>query len=127
MIKLLSHTAVLLICTAALAQEAREVADKVLPSVAMLVMKDINDEPIAIGSGFVVQPGMLVTNSHVIREASSGTATFTADKTEHVIEGVVAFDARHDLALLKIADDKVKSLPVGDVSAVKGDIVKSCG
>ncbi len=118
----------LVACASTLAQDARDIADKVLPSVAMLVMKDANGEPIAIGSGFVVHPGVLVTNAHVIREASSGTATFTGDKTEHAIVGVVAFDAHHDLALLKIADDKAKPLPLADAAAVKvGDTVYAAG
>ncbi len=55
----------------------------------------------SVGSGVVVhEAGYIVTNHHVIAQASDVRVIF-ADRTQ-VVAQVVAFDARHDLAILKV-------------------------
>jgi len=68
----------------------------------------------SVGSGFVVTAdGHIVTNFHVIQEASGARVTL-ADQTSYKAELVGAFPDR-DLAVLKIAvpAGKLKPLPVG--------------
>src|SRR6266496_2884606 len=50
---------------------AREIAAKVLPSVVLILTQDENGLIIAQGSGFVIGPGLVVTNLHVFERASS--------------------------------------------------------
>lgn len=110
------------------AQEAREVANRVLPSVAMLVMHDANGETIGLGSGFLVKPGIVATNAHVIEDAAGGVAVFTGDETEHNIAGIVGFDFHHDIALLSVPDAQAPPLSIGDGAAVGvGDTVYAVG
>ena len=58
-----------------------------------------------LGSGFVLaKQGLIVTNYHVIRGAIDGAVSFR-DGTSQAIEGVLAYDTRQDIALLKINAD----------------------
>lgn len=59
----------------------------------------------SLGSGFVLHPeGYVVTNAHVIQQASEQKVVF-ADKTEFEAERV-AVDEKHDLAILRIKSDR---------------------
>lgn len=56
-------------------------------------------------SGFVLaKQGLIVTNYHVISGAVGGSVSFH-DGTSQAIEGVLAYDTRQDIALLKINAD----------------------
>ena len=44
----------------------REIAEKVMPSVVLLMMQDQNGQPLAMASGFVVSDGIVATNFHAI-------------------------------------------------------------
>src|SRR5262249_41034165 len=55
----------------------------------------------SVGSGFVVHDsGFIVTNAHVVVQASDVQVNF-ADKRSEPAE-VIAIDAKHDLAILKV-------------------------
>jgi hypothetical protein len=60
------------VCAASISfgQVAKEVARRTLPSVVLLVIEDSKGHPVALGSGFMVRPGVAVTNLHVIRGAA---------------------------------------------------------
>ena len=96
------------------AQNAREVAKKVSPSVVLLVMEDNNGQPLAMGSGFVVKDGIVATNLHVIEGASRGYAKLADRKEKFNIAGTVAVDAARDIVLLTVEDIKAPPLPIGD-------------
>ena len=84
---------------------SQEIAASVFPSVLLLVMEDQHGQPLSLGSGFVVSPGTIATNLHVIEGASSGKARFVnRDETYEVLE-VLATDEQHDLAILSLAAD----------------------
>ena len=79
------------------------------------------------GSGFVVSAdGLILTNNHVISGATSIQVTF---EDGHQLPGtVVAADAPHDLALVKVAATGLKPLTLGDSSAlVVGEIAIAIG
>lgn len=67
---------------------------------------------IQTGSGWVVEPGRVVTNAHVVagteslRIEDAGGTKFAAE--------VVAFDPRHDLALVVAPSLRADPLPTGD-------------
>jgi serine protease Do len=55
----------------------------------------------SVGSGVVIHPaGYVVTNAHVVAQASDVQVTFSDGKSETA--DIVAVDAEHDLAVLKI-------------------------
>lgn len=120
--------AVLTIGNTASAQNAREVAKKVSPSVVLLVMEDSNGQPLSMGSGFVVKDGVVATNLHVIEGASRGYAKLADSKVKFNIAGTVAIDPTRDIALLEVEGLKASPLPLGDSTQVAvGDEVYAVG
>ena len=83
----------------------------------------IQDEmPIGIaGTGFFIARDLLVTNIHVVAHAKT-VAAKQLDSEEPVlytIEGVMAFDAKNDLVVLKVAEECDTSLRLGDSENVQ--------
>lgn len=108
------------------ARDVADVVERVEPSV---VRFDVTlREGKAIGSGFVVSAdGLAVTNHHVIAGAKSAKATFS-DATVFDVEGVLAFDAGRDVAIVKIkADRKLPVLPLAKQLPRKGEEVLAFG
>jgi len=111
-----------------LAQTAREIAKKVSPSVVLLVMEDENGQPLAMGSGFVIEDGIVATNLHVIAGASRGYAKLAEQKEKFNISGTVAVDVARDIALLAVEDIKAPALSIGDSKQLAvGDEVYAVG
>ena len=68
----------------------------------------------SLGSGFVIDPsGYIVTNEHVIDEATDVKVTFSGSDTPLAAE-VIATDNTHDLAVLKVNPPKpLKAIALG--------------
>lgn len=102
---------------------------------AGLLATDVEQQPLWGGTGtaFVVHPdGYLVTNAHVA--ARNGQLYYDKAEIEVVLgeatyaARVVAVDADHDLAVLKIDAKKLSPLPLGDAKGVElGDEVRAFG
>ncbi|MCI0431179.1 MAG: DegQ family serine endoprotease [Rhodospirillales bacterium] len=85
-------------------------------------------EVMGLGSGFIIDPdGYVVTNNHVIDDASGIKVTLTDGKQYDAT--VVGADPQTDLALLKIdAKSKLPYVEWGDSDAVKvGDWIMAVG
>jgi S1-C subfamily serine protease len=75
------------------------------------------------GSGFVVEPGLVVTNAHVV--AGAGSIELDDENGNEHDATVVAFDPLRDLAVLSVSTLDARPLPladgkVGDTGAVYG-------
>jgi serine protease Do len=71
-----------------------------------------------IGSGFIVSPdGYILTNAHVVADASEVTVKLT-DRREFVAK-VIGVDKRSDVALIKIAAAGLPSVHLGDSSKLR--------
>jgi S1-C subfamily serine protease len=69
------------------------------------------------GTGWVVQPGLVVTNAHVV----AGTRSVKVENSSGSRNGtVVAFDPRHDLALISVPTLRAAALPTA--TAANGDV-----
>lgn len=109
-------------------QSAVEVAKAAFDSTVLLVMEDSAGQPLQIGSGFIVEPGIIATNMHVTEGASSGYAKFIGKKKKFDLLGTVAFNPARDLALLKIASDFAPTIALGDSEEVEvGQTVYAVG
>jgi serine protease Do len=100
------------------------VAAAVKPSVVTITTTGVSNlSPFSVpesgaGSGFIVSAdGLILTNNHVIAGTSSLTVTF--DDTSKLPATVVATDAAHDLALVKVDAKGLTPVTLGDSSAVK--------
>ncbi len=71
------------------------------------------------GSGFLVrEDGLILTNHHVIRQATSARVQLsTGDVYDRVV--VLATDERRDLAILKISGFALPTLPLGNSDRVR--------
>lgn len=83
-------------------QNAKEIAKKCMAATVSLVMEDDFKQPLALGSGFIVENGKVITNLHVIEDAKYGYVTVSGLSTKHKIEGYLAVDKANDLVLLSV-------------------------
>jgi len=84
----------------------REVAERAEKGIVFISSRNSFGEITGLGSGFVIDPsGLVATNYHVIKQASSAWARFR-DGTEVEITGYRVLDKKRDLALLQL-----KSVP----------------
>jgi regulator of sirC expression with transglutaminase-like and TPR domain len=80
-----------------------------------------------LGSGFVVDEGLIATNLHVIGEGRSFRVE-TADGKQHEVLGIHASDRKLDLAVIRVATKGLPLLPIGDPSTLKdGQAVVAMG
>lgn len=82
----------------------------------------------SIGSGVIIDPaqGIIVTNDHVIRNAT--VITVTLNDGRRLKAKLVGGDAETDVAVLKIDAKNLKSLPIGDSDKIEvGDFVVAIG
>lgn len=77
------------------------------------------------GSGFVIEPGYIITNAHVVRNAVSVNVLYHDGSSEEA--AVLAVDHQRDLALLRVRRN-VKPIELGDSDTVKvGELVLAVG
>ncbi|AHE67490.1 Do family serine endopeptidase [Legionella oakridgensis] len=82
----------------------------------------------SIGSGVIVDPenGIILTNDHVIRNAT--LVTITLNDGRRLKAKIIGGDSETDIAVLKIDAKNLKSLPIGDSDKIEvGDFVVAIG
>ena len=80
-----------------------------------------------LGSGFVVGPGgLIVTNFHVVRDASDILVTLPSGDSRRA--DVIALDPTRDLALLRVDGSGLRPLKLGDSDTIElGELVFAVG
>jgi tetratricopeptide (TPR) repeat protein/S1-C subfamily serine protease len=97
------------------AEAEADLAEKVKPSVVELRLT--SPKFLIRGSAFVVDAqGTIVTNFHVIEDATAGVVVFS-DKTEAPIAGYLAISPENDIAILRVqcSPEKLHALPLAAV------------
>src|SRR6266513_2579165 len=85
-----------------------------IDAVVLIVVNDAAGKQVLEGSGFLVSPdGRIVTNHHVIAGASSATVKLN-NGAFFPVEGIIADDPEHDLALIKVPGKNLPYLGLGD-------------
>jgi S1-C subfamily serine protease len=96
----------------------QEIFQKVGSGVTLIEIFDDEGHKRGQGSGFVVaDDGTAVTNYHVIRGATRATARL-GDTTAEV-DGVIAFDAPHDVAVVRLSPPPKTVLELADSDGLK--------
>lgn len=92
---------------ALLAQQAQptpksptKIFEEVSPSTIQIVCA--NSEEMFTGSGFVVKPGIVITNFHVLEGCKYALVRIPSKNISYKVDGVLAFDRVHDLAALSV-------------------------
>jgi S1-C subfamily serine protease len=109
---------------------ARTVYDLVSPSVVDITATLGYSDETASGTGFFVDPrdGIVITNNHVIRGATSVTVTVPETQRSYQAQ-IVGADTSDDIAVLRIEPQPgVPSAPIGDSATVSvGSTVVAIG
>lgn len=82
----------------------------------------------SIGSGVIIDPknGIIITNDHVVRNAT--LVTVTLNDGRRLKAKIIGGDSETDIAVLKIDANNLKSLPIGDSDNIEvGDFVVAIG
>ncbi len=108
--------------------DLRTLAKHARSAVVSIEVFDNDGNSIGRGSGFFVSnDGLLVTNYHVIKNASNAIAK-TASGDQLSLKGAVYFDRDNDLAVLLPEGKKFPFLPLGNSSKIEvGDHVAVIG
>jgi hypothetical protein len=112
-------------------QTQRSVSELVKSSVDAVVLIVVSDEigkPTVEGSGFIITPdGKIVTNHHVINGAHSAIVKLNSGAF-FTVDGVLADDAEHDIAIIKVAGKNLPFLTLEDSDGLSvGDHVLAIG
>jgi serine protease Do len=92
--------------------------------------KHVPQKQMALGSGFIIEDGMLITNNHVVAQADDVEIQLTESSDDSVINGkVIGRDPDLDVALIKFTPPrKLNSLTLGDSEALEvGEFVMAVG
>jgi len=96
-------------------------------SVVVIIVGDQDGKPLSQGSGFIVAKDRIVTNHHVLENASNAIVVF-ADGATSEVEGIVADSSTRDLAILSVKTGARAALKIGDeLSVHQGDPVYAMG
>ena len=89
----------------------------------VILIVNAADRIIGNGSGFFVQPNLIVTNVHVLAGIQGEPYTWEVrsvnQPTRYTIKGVVASDPEHDLVILKVEGKEAEVLQLADSDSVK--------
>jgi hypothetical protein len=87
--------------------------------IVSIITSDKDGKPVAQGTGFLVsKDGRIVTNYHVIKDASSAIVKFP-DGAFYDVDGVVAFDKVRDLAIIKTHGQNFPVVTLGNSDRVQ--------
>jgi len=100
------------------AMEARDIAGHALPASVAIITFNAAGNPFAQGSGFFISSRRIVTNFHVIRDASSIRARNASGDLVYLSKGILFQDANKDLAIIEVDRDSMKILTLGDSDRV---------
>ena len=92
---------------------AQQIAQKALASTVLIRIKDTTGAPMAIGSGFFINKDQIVSNWHVVEDATAAYAMSVDEKTRYNIEGILAMNPKQDLVILKVSGEG-KPLSLGN-------------
>lgn len=91
------------------------------------VIVSIKSKGFDSGTGFFVRENLIATNIHCVAGATSVSAKLLGSNIEYSVEGVVAFDDKNDLVILKVSGIGT-SFPIGDSDMIeKGEYVQAVG
>lgn len=106
---------------------ARQIAARVLPSVVLVTTACADTSEVSYGSGFVIRPGFVATNKHVIECGATSRVKPGGASAERAVASRW-LDPERDLALLHVPSLTAPPLPLADTSLLAvGDDIYAAG
>lgn len=122
------------------AQDARQVAKLVLPSVVVITTYDSGGRRIGLGSGFFVTDvsqrpryydsnysTIVATNFHVVDGAAAADVKLVGSTETYKVTGVVAVNKQRDLVLLKVSNVRGTPLTLASAETEVGEEIYIVG
>lgn len=111
----MKHLALILTCLALpllpFGQNTTDIAKKGRKSTVSIIALDENRNPKSYGSGFIIGDGLIATNIHVIKGATS--VFIKKDEERYPIDGYKGIDKSNDLIILKSKRFSGRSINLG--------------
>jgi S1-C subfamily serine protease len=85
-------------------QTSVAIAKSAINSTISIVALDNASQPLAYGSGFIIDDKLIATNVHVIEGAASAYVLINGVTKNLTVDGYVAIDKAHDLVILKVSN-----------------------
>ncbi|MFZ4456985.1 MAG: S1C family serine protease [Bacteroidales bacterium] len=108
-------------------QDTKTIASNILKSTVSIVVKDANSQTLGLGSGFIIENGLVVTNVHVIKGAKSVYIKNMDSSVEYKSLGYVAIDKKNDLVILKVPSLTGQSLQFSNNTQEVGEKIYVVG
>ena len=89
--------------------------------------REANVTRVASGTGFVVAPGYVLTNRHVVADSTEIVVVDPADREKRIAATVVVASEEPDLAVLRCTGLPNQPAPLARVAAPRGDDVMTLG
>jgi len=106
----------------------RVIAQNSFKSTLLVSMEDSNGQPLSLGSGFVIDNEVIVTNYHVIEKSNSGFVRLIDNQRKYRITGIIEISEKYDLAILKVEGLIAPKLKLGNILTVEiGDNIYAVG
>lgn len=96
-------------CSKSKIYTTENLANITLKSTVAITMQDKDRQIYTLGSGAIIDNGVVVTNLHVIAGAPFGFIQLPNDPQKYNIEGYLAFDKENDIALIYVPSIQGKS------------------
>ena len=104
--------------TTTLEKSSSQIFEDVSPAVVLIRTSSIGGLPATTGSGFIIREnGVIVTCLHVVSGVQDIKVEIKDGKIFPVV-GIIAFDVRNDLCLLKIDGENLATVELGDMDEV---------
>jgi len=110
-----------------LGQTTVEIAKSAINSTVSIVALDNISQPLAYGSGFIIDDKLIATNVHVIKGATSAYVLVNGVKKNLTVDGYVAIDKANDLVILKVNDLHGNKLPLSSTLPEIGEKIYAIG
>lgn len=109
-------------------ESGREIVRRSLQSVVVVTTESPGGDPLSLGTGFFVARDLIVTNFHVVDGATRVSARVVGGGERLAVDGVVAADPVHDLAVVRLFGQGASPLDLGRSDSVAvGDSVYVIG
>jgi hypothetical protein len=116
-----------LLCKILIGQNGVVVAKLAFPYTVSIILQDEYKKPLGLGSGFIIAPGKVITNVHVVEGARYGEIVEDKNKTIHKIQGYSAIDRKNDLIILSVPTITKNGIKISDTLPEVGENIFAIG